>query len=145
MRSKGGRLWPPEAGKTFFFIGLFMSYPDRQDGTRKKEVTNGNIDALPILRGRHEPGGLGSHRGVLCPLRGNHGGNPQPGDGRIGVFASPAGTGAGLETGHESCVVLWAWWQPLSGPASRGFVWGVPGRCRSYPFSLPFQPHFGGR
>jgi hypothetical protein len=56
-----------------------MSYPNRQDGARKKEVTNGNIDALPILRGGHQPGGLGSHRGMLRPLWGNHGGNDQPG------------------------------------------------------------------
>ena len=81
-----------------------MSYPNRQDGTRKKEVTNGNIDALPILRGRHQPGGLGSRRSMLRPLRGKHGGNHQPGAGRVGVFAASAGTGAGLETGHKSCV-----------------------------------------
>jgi hypothetical protein len=82
-----------------------MSYPNRQDGARKKEVTNGNIDALPILRGGHQPGGLGSHRGVLCPLRGNHRRNPQPGAGCVGVFAAPVRTGAGLETGRKSCVV----------------------------------------
>ncbi|NDB95469.1 MAG: hypothetical protein EBZ78_04850 [Verrucomicrobia bacterium] len=73
----------------------------------KKEVTNGNIDALPILRGGHQPGGLGSRRVVLCPLRGNYGRNLQPGSGRVGVFAAPVGTGAGLEAGHESCVVRW--------------------------------------
>ena len=111
----------------------------------KKEVTNGNIDALPILRGRHQPGGLGSHRGVLCPLRGNHRRNLQPGVGRIGVFAASVGTGAGLETGHESCVVRWGWWQLLSVPALRGYVWDALGRCLSYPFSRPFQLHFGGR
>ena len=122
-----------------------MSYPDTQDGTRKKEDTNGNIDALPILRGRHQPGGLGSHRGVLCPLRRNHRRNLQPGAGSIGVFAASVGTGAGLETGHESCVVRWGWWQPLSAPSLRGYVWDALGRCLSYPFSRPFQLHFGGR
>ena len=122
-----------------------MSYPSRQDGARKKEVTNGNIDALPILRGGHQPGGLGSRRVPLHPLRGNHGRNHQPGAGRIGVFAPPVGTGAGLATGCESCVVRLPWCPPLWGPDSRGSVWGAPGRCRSFPFSLPFQLHSGGK
>jgi len=122
-----------------------MSYPNGQDGTRKKEITNGNIDALQVLRGRHQPGGLGSRWGMLRPLRGNYGGNFQPWAGRIGVFAPPVGAGAGHATGYKPCVVRSLWYPPLWGPGSRGSVWGALGRCRSFPFSLPFQLYSGGK
>ena len=74
-----------------------MSYPVRQAEARKKEESkDGNISSVPILRGGHESGGLGSRPGLLCPLRGKYGGKLQPGAGRFSVLAPPAGTGAGL-------------------------------------------------
>jgi len=82
-----------------------MSYPVCQDRARKKEDTYGNIDALPILRGGQQPGGLGSRWGMLCPLRGNDRRNNQSWAGRAGGVTSTSGTGAGLATGYESCVV----------------------------------------
>ena len=81
-----------------------MSYPNRQaDGTRKKGGIDNmeTLDALPILRGRHQPGGLGSHRGVLCPLRGK----------------SQAEPSAGGWTHWRLCGVGWNW--SWSGDRSR--------------------------
>ena len=100
-----------------------MSYPVRQAGARKKEESKyGNISSVQILRGGHESGGLGSHRVVLRPLRGKHGGKLQPGAGRVGVHAPAVGTGAGLETSRKPCVVCWgSWrlWRALVAQASR--------------------------
>ena len=76
-----------------------MSYPVRQSEARKKEESKyGIINSVPILRGGHESGGLGSRPGLLLPLWGEHGGNFEPGAGRFSVLAPPAGTGAGLAT-----------------------------------------------
>jgi len=89
-----------------------MSYPLRQDDARKKEKPKyGNISSVQILRGGHESGGLGSLWFVLCPLRGNHGGNLQPGAGRVDVLAPAVGTGAGLETRCKPCVACWGSWR----------------------------------
>jgi hypothetical protein len=100
-----------------------MSYPLRQADARKKEESKyGNISSVQILRGGHESGGLGSRWFVLCPLRGNHRGNLQPGAGRVGVLAPAVGTGAGLETRRKPCVACWGYlrlWQVQVAQASR--------------------------
>jgi hypothetical protein len=98
-----------------------MSYPVRQAEARKKEESKyGNISSVQILRGGHKSGGLGSHRFMLCPLRGNNRRNDSPGAGRVGVFAPAVGTGAGLATCDQSCVAFWGHWLPLPEQAARG-------------------------
>ncbi len=90
-----------------------MSYPVRQADARKKEESKyGNISSVPILRGGHEPGGLGSRRVMLCPLRGNDGGKLQPGAGGVGGFAPAVRAGGGLETSRKPCVAFWGCWRP---------------------------------
>ena len=50
-----------------------MSYPARQAEARKKEESKyGNISSVPILRGGHESGGLGSRPGRVVPTVGEN-------------------------------------------------------------------------
>jgi len=109
-----------------------MSYPKCQDRARKKEDTYGNIDALPILRRGQQPGGLGSRRGLLCPLWGNDRRNIYSWAGRAGGVTSTVGTGAGLATSHESCVVRLDCLPPWRGPVVPESRLDVRGWCRSF-------------
>lgn len=123
-----------------------MSYPIGQADARKKEESKyGNISSVQILRGGHESGGLGSRRGLLCPLWGNDRRNDPPRAGRFGVFAPAVGTGAGLATGRESCVALLDYlplWRGQVVPESR---LDLPGWCPSYPSWRRSRLPFGGR
>jgi hypothetical protein len=123
-----------------------MSYPVRQADARKKEESkNGNISSVQILRGGHESGGLGSRWVVLCPLRGEYGGKLQPGAGRFSVFAAAVGTGAGLATSHESCVVRLDYLPPWRGQVVPESRLDLPGWCPSFPSWRRLRLPSGGR
>ena len=123
-----------------------MSYPVRQAGARKKEESKyGNISSVQILRGGHESGGLGSRRVVLCSLWGNDRRNDPPGAGRFSVFAAAVGTGAGLATSHESCVVRLDYLPPWRGQVVPESRLDLPGWCPSFPSWRRLRLPSGGR
>ena len=123
-----------------------MSYPVRQAEARKKEESKyGNISSVQILRGGHESGGLGSRRVVLRPLRGNNRRNDSPWAGRFGVFAAAVGTGVGLATSHESCVVRLDYLLPWRGQAVPESRLDLPGWCPSCPSWRRLRLPSGGR
>ena len=85
-----------------------MSYPRCKDSTRKKEETkHGNINALSILRGGHEPSGLGRERSVLWSLRGKNRRKSTPRVGGVGFPTKTIRVGSGLEARDKPCVVRW--------------------------------------
>ena len=113
-----------------------MSYPGCQDSTRKKEETkHGNINALSILRGGHEPSGLGGQWSLLWSLRGKNRRKSAPGVGGVGVAEEAIGVGSGLEARDKPCVVRWGYWRRWRELAVRVFVLVVLGpylSCRFY-------------
>ena len=113
-----------------------MSYPRCQDSTRKKEETkHGNINALSILWGGHEPSGLGSQWSLLWRLRGKNRRKSAPGVGGVGVAEETIGVGSGLEARDKPCVVRWGYWRRWRELAVRVFVLVVLGpylSCRFY-------------
>ena len=112
-----------------------MSYPRCQDSARKKEETkHGNINALSILRGGHEPSGLGRERSVLWSLRGKNRRKSAAGVRGAGLAEEAIGVGSGLEARDKSCVVRWGYWRRWRELAVRVFVLVVPGRCLSCRF-----------
>ena len=113
-----------------------MSYPGCQDSTRKKEETkHGNINALSILRGGHEPSGLGSQWSLLWRLRGKNRRKSAAGVGGAGLAEEAIGVGSGLEARDKPCVVRWGYWRRWRELAVRVFVLVVLGpylSCRFY-------------
>ena len=123
-----------------------MSYPARQAGARKKEKSKyGNISSVQILWGGYESGGLGSRRGLLCPLWGNNRRNYQSWHGCAGGFTATAGTGAGLATGHESCVALLDYLPLWRGQVVLESRLDLPGWCPSFPSWRRLRLPSGGR
>jgi len=123
-----------------------MSYPDRQADARKKEESKyGNISSVQILRGGYESGRLGGHRFVLRSLWGNDRRNDPPGAGRFSVFAAAVGTGDGLATSHESCVVRLDYLPPWRGQVVPESRLDLPGWCPSFPSWRRLRLHSGGR
>ncbi len=123
-----------------------MSYPVRQADARKKEESKyGNISSVQILRGGHESGRLGGHRFVLRSLWGNDRRNDPPGAGRFSVFAAAVGTGAGLATSHESCVVRLDYLPPWRGQVVPESRLDLPGWCPSFPSWRRLRLPSGGR
>ena len=100
---------------------------------------------MQSLRGRHEPCGLGSRPGVLCPLRGSDGRNRKARAGEAELAPATIGTGAGLETSGSPCVVRWRSWRPWWRRDAPDSAWEFHGICPKWEFwRLPPQP-FGGR
>ena len=123
-----------------------MSYPVRQADARKKEESKyGNISSVQILRGGHESGRLGGHRFVLRSLWGNDRRNDPPRAGRFSVFAAAVGTGVGLATSHESCVVRLDYLLPWRGQAVLESRLDLPGWCPSCPSWRRLRLPSGGR
>ena len=123
-----------------------MSYPRCQDSARKKEETkHGNINALSILRGGHEPSGLGGQWSLLWSLRGKNRRKSTPGVGGAGLAQTAIGVGSGLEAKDKSCVVRWGYWRRWREPAVRVFVLVVLGPCLSCRFYRRWRLPFGGR
>jgi hypothetical protein len=123
-----------------------MSYPRCQDSARKKEETkHGNINALSILRGGHEPSGLGGQWSLLWSLRGKNGRKSAAGVGGAGVAEKAIGVGSGLEARDKSCVVRWGYWRRWRELAVRAFVLVVLGPCLSCRFYRRWRLPFGGR
>jgi hypothetical protein len=123
-----------------------MSYPQCQDSARKKEETkHGNINALSILRGGHQPSGLGSKWSLLWSLRGKNRGKSTPRVGGVGGAEETIGVGSGLEARDKSCVVLWGYWRLWREPVVLAFASDLLGPCLSYRFYRRWQLPFGGR
>ena len=123
-----------------------MSYPRCQDSARKKEETkHGNINALSILRGGHEPSGLGGQWSLLWSLRGKNGRKSAPGVRGVGFPAKTIRTGSGLEARDKSCVVRWGYWRRWREPVAPVFVLVALGRCLSCRFYRRWRRRSGGR
>lgn len=112
-----------------------MSYPGCQDSAREKEKTkHGNINALSILRGGHEPSGLGGQWSLLWSLRGKNGRKSPARVGGVGLAEEAIGVGSGLEARDKPCVVRWGYWRRWREPVVPGFAWVVLGPCLSCRF-----------
>ena len=112
-----------------------MSYPGCQDSAREKEKTkHGNINALSILRGGHEPSGLGGQWSLLWSLRGKNRRKSAARLGGVGVAEEAIGVGSGLEARDKPCVVRWGYWRRWREPVVPGFAWVVLGPCLSCRF-----------
>jgi hypothetical protein len=123
-----------------------MSYPVMQaDARKREELKYGNISSVQILRGGHESGRLGGHRFVLRSLWGNDRRSDPPRAGRFSVFAAAVGTGAGLATSHESCVVRLDYLPPWRGQVVPESPLDLPGWCPSFPSWRRLRLPSGGR